>query len=62
ASVAQIGSPNEILENPANEFVASFIGADKGKRVLSLRQTPHGTMVIDAEGRMQGALVDRPPA
>jgi osmoprotectant transport system ATP-binding protein len=60
ASVAQVGSPNEIIENPANEFVASFIGADRGKRALSLRETPHGTVVIDAEGRTQGALVDRP--
>ncbi len=62
ASVAQVGSPNDIIENPANDFVASFIGADKGKRALSLRETPHGTVVIDAEGRMQGALVDRPLA
>ncbi len=59
ASVAQVGSPNDIIENPANDFVASFIGADKGKRALSLRETPHGTVVVDAEGRMQGALVDR---
>ncbi|CDK01055.1 putative transporter subunit: ATP-binding component of ABC superfamily transporter [Microbacterium sp. C448] len=61
ASVAQVGSPNEIIENPANDFVASFIGADKGKRALSLRETPHGTVVIDAEGRAQGALVNQVP-
>lgn len=59
ATVAQVGSPDEIIENPANDFVASFIGADKGKRALRLRETPHGTVVIDAEGRTQGALVDR---
>ncbi|WP_100813668.1 ABC transporter ATP-binding protein [Microbacterium lacus] len=61
ASVAQVGSPDEIIENPANDFVASFIGADKGKRALSLRETPHGTVVIDAEGRAQGALVNQVP-
>jgi osmoprotectant transport system ATP-binding protein len=58
ARVAQIGTPDEIIENPATPFVASFIGAEKGKRALSLRRTPHGTVVVDAEGRAQGALVD----
>ena len=48
-----------LIENPANDFVASFIGADKGKRALSLKETAHGTVVIDAEGRTQGALVGR---
>ncbi|WP_100811510.1 MULTISPECIES: ABC transporter ATP-binding protein [unclassified Microbacterium] len=59
AAVAQVGSPDSIMESPANDFVASFIGADKGKRALRLKQTDHGTVVIDAEGRTQGALVDR---
>jgi osmoprotectant transport system ATP-binding protein len=58
ARVAQIGTPDEIIENPATSFVASFIGAEKGKRALSLRRTPHGTVVVDAEGRAQGSLVD----
>jgi osmoprotectant transport system ATP-binding protein len=61
ATVAQVGSPDEIIENPANDFVSTFIGSDKGKRALSLRETPHGTVVIDAEGRAQGALVNRVP-
>jgi osmoprotectant transport system ATP-binding protein len=60
AQIAQVGSPDEIIENPADEFVASFIGADKGKRALSLKQTPHGTVVVDADGRAQGALVQQP--
>ena len=59
AAVAQVGSPDAIMEAPANDFVASFIGADRGKRALRLKQTDHGTVVIDAEGRTQGALVDR---
>ena len=57
AKIAQVGSPDEILENPADDFVASFIGADKGKRALRLKQTPHGTVVVDGEGRTQGALL-----
>ncbi|MDX2375852.1 ATP-binding cassette domain-containing protein [Microbacterium sp. LRZ72] len=60
ADVAQVGTPSEILENPASDFVASFVGADKGKRALRLRETVHGTVVVDAEGRTQGALVEEP--
>lgn len=58
AHIAQVGSPSEIVENPASDFVASFIGAVKGKRALHLKQTPNGTVVVDAEGRTQGALVE----
>lgn len=57
ARVAQVGSPSEIMENPASDFVASFIGADKGKRALRLKETPRGTVVVDGEGRTQGALI-----
>ncbi|WP_295843534.1 ABC transporter ATP-binding protein [uncultured Microbacterium sp.] len=58
AKVAQVGTPSQIVENPASDFVASFIGAVKGKRALHLKQTPTGTVVVDAEGRTQGALVE----
>lgn len=58
AQVAQRGTPDEIIEAPATDFVASFIGADKGKRALRLKQTPHGTVVVDGEGRTQGALIE----
>ena len=58
AEVAQIGTPNEITENPASAFVESFIGADRGKRALHLRKTDRGTVVVDGEGRAQGALVE----
>jgi osmoprotectant transport system ATP-binding protein len=58
AKVAQVGTPSEIVENPASDFVASFIGAVKGKRALHLKQTATGTVVVDAEGRTQGALVE----
>lgn len=60
AHVAQVGAPSEIIENPASDFVASFIGAIKGKRALHLKQTDRGTVVVDAEGRTQGALVEEP--
>ncbi|WP_375383750.1 ABC transporter ATP-binding protein [uncultured Microbacterium sp.] len=60
AKIAQVGSPSEILENPASDFVASFIGVDKGKRALHLKKTAQGTVVVDGDGRTQGALVDDP--
>ncbi len=57
AQKAQVGSPSEIIENPATDFVATFIGADRGKRALHLKETPTGTVVVDSEGRTQGAIV-----
>lgn len=58
AQKLQVGSPSEIIENPANDFVASFIGAQRGSRALSLKQTGHGTVLVDAQGRTQGKLVE----
>ncbi|HET6300461.1 ABC transporter ATP-binding protein [Microbacterium sp.] len=57
AQIAQVGSPSEIIEDPASDFVVSFIGADRGRRALRLKQTARGTVVVDTEGRTQGALV-----
>jgi osmoprotectant transport system ATP-binding protein len=34
--VAQVGPPAEILANPASEFVARFVGTDRGLKRLSL--------------------------
>ena len=58
ARVVQVGSPSEIIENPADDFVAAFIGAERGRRALTLKQTPRGTVVVDSEGRAQGVLHD----
>lgn len=33
--IAQLGTPQELLENPADEFVANFVGRDRGFRSLS---------------------------
>jgi len=57
AKVAQIGSPNEILQNPASDFVADFIGSDRGKRALTIRKTANGSILVDGEGRAAGVLV-----
>ena len=61
--VAQVGTPAQILADPAGDFVASFIGADAGKRQLYLqhRQGDGGlTLVVDRDGRPAGVLADAP--
>ncbi len=57
ARIAQVGSPSEITEAPASEFVESFIGVDKGKRALRAKQTERGVVLVDSEGRTQGVLL-----
>lgn len=57
AQIAQVGSPDEIIENPANDFVADFVGLERGARALRTKHTPRGTVLIDDSGRTQGVLV-----
>ena len=66
--LAQVGSPQELLDNPADEFVADFVGRDRGFRALSfvsadkLEVEPVSTyvdrtgtrLVLDDDGRPQG--------
>ncbi|MBP2391102.1 osmoprotectant transport system ATP-binding protein [Aeromicrobium fastidiosum] len=57
--IAQVGTPAEILAAPADDFVASFIGAEKGKRALHLQQRADDkglTLVVDGDGRPVGVL------
>ena len=54
--IAQQGSPDEILSAPATDFVAEFVGANRGKRALSLRDTPDGQVVVDGDGRTAGVI------
>ncbi|MEO7005792.1 MAG: ATP-binding cassette domain-containing protein [Terrimesophilobacter sp.] len=58
--IAQVGSPTEIISEPANSFVEDFIGVHKGKRALSIRKTARGDIVVDSEGRAAGVLVREP--
>jgi osmoprotectant transport system ATP-binding protein len=37
-ALVQYGTPDEILADPADEFVADFVGADRGLKRLLLRQ------------------------
>ena len=60
--IAQVGSPAEILANPVDGFVASFVGADRGKRALHVENHEGGSILVDSDGRLAGVLVaDAPP-
>ncbi len=54
--IAQQGTPAEILSEPADDFVANFIGAGRGRRALRVEQTPTGPIVVDGDGRAAGVL------
>jgi osmoprotectant transport system ATP-binding protein len=58
ARIAQQGTPEEILAHPASEFVASFIGADRGKRALSIRTVGGERVLVDADGNVAGRLIE----
>ena len=62
--IAQAGTPAEILAAPADAFVSSFIGADRGGRDLFLQQRDGDgglTLVVDADGRPSAcSMPDRP--
>ncbi|MFZ7087790.1 ABC transporter ATP-binding protein [Curtobacterium sp. RRHDQ10] len=59
--IAQQGTPAEILSEPADDFVANFIGAGRGRRALRIEQTPTGPIVIDGDGRAAGVLTGPVP-
>jgi osmoprotectant transport system ATP-binding protein len=56
--IAQVGTPKDILANPANEFVADFIGAKRGKRRLRIEKDGSGgdVLLVDAAGYAAGVL------
>lgn len=58
--VVQRGTPDEILEDPADDFVREFVGLVDGRRGMTLRETRHGTAVVDGSGRIQGMLRPEP--
>ncbi len=57
--IAQAGTPLEVLANPADDFVASFLGLDRGARRLRRSIQPNGTtLLVDADDRPVGYLAD----
>ena len=56
--IAQVGTPAEILATPANDFVRSFVGIDKGKRTLRIEQRDGHSIVVDESGKATGVLAE----
>lgn len=54
--VAQIGTAAEILAHPVDDFVANFVGAERGRRRLSIREVDGARIVVDGLGRAAGVL------
>ena len=54
--VAQVGSPADILANPADDFVRSFVGLDKGGRTLHIEERDGTSIVVDSTGKATGVL------
>jgi osmoprotectant transport system ATP-binding protein len=54
--VAQSGTPAEILAAPADDFVRSFVGLDKGHRTLRIEEVDGRRVVVDEHGRATGVL------
>ncbi len=54
--VAQVGSPSEIMAKPADDFVRSFVGLDKGRRALHVEERDGAKVVVDGTGKATGVL------
>ncbi|GAA2568405.1 ATP-binding cassette domain-containing protein [Winogradskya consettensis] len=61
--LAQVGTPREVLANPADDFVAEFVGRDRGLRSLSFESAADlpvrplsevGDLALDDAGRPVG--------
>jgi osmoprotectant transport system ATP-binding protein len=55
AEIVQQGSPEEILNNPVDDFVADFVGHTTANRALR-RSATDPSVIVDGDGRIQGRL------
>lgn len=56
--LAQVGTPEELLSKPADEFVADFVGAGASRRQLRSVERNGSRVVLDADGRPLGTLCE----
>lgn len=54
--IAQAGAPAEILGRPADDFVRSFVGADRAERLLREVEVAGRRVAVDGLGRPAGVL------
>lgn len=55
-TVAQVGSPTDLLAEPADEFVEEFIGLQRGGRTLQVQEHQGRRIIVDQHGRPMGVL------
>ncbi|MBJ2328727.1 ATP-binding cassette domain-containing protein [Schaalia cardiffensis] len=58
--LAQVGTGPELVANPADDFVASFVSSQASRSLNSIA-TPAGQLVTDPEGRPLGLLAHANP-
>jgi sulfate transport system ATP-binding protein len=56
ARIEQIGTPGEILTQPATPFVREFLGREEGGRLRDVRGSERDDLLGAAEGRLLGAV------
>jgi osmoprotectant transport system ATP-binding protein len=56
--IAQVGAPADILAKPADAFVASFVGLDRGKRRLRIERRDGADILMDEAGHPAGVLAE----
>lgn len=54
--IAQEGTPTELFTNPADGFVRDFIGLGADSRRLRVVREGGGQLIVDANGKILGAL------
>ena len=54
--IAQVGAPADILAAPADDFVRSFVGLDRGKRTLHVEERDGTSIIVDELGKVTGVL------
>lgn len=54
--VAQVGTPQEIVASPANQFVQEFVGIGDGSAKLRIIEHEGRQVVVDQSGRPAGVL------
>ena len=54
--IAQVGTPQQIMASPADDFVSDFIGAGRAARTLETVDVDGRQVVIDGDGRPVGVM------
>ncbi|TWG96463.1 osmoprotectant transport system ATP-binding protein [Nocardioides sp. J9] len=54
--IAQVGTPQQIVADPADDFVRDFVGSDRAERTLRTVEMDGRRVVVDGDDRPVGVL------